>query len=682
MASSTDYLRFDAYSIKNLIKQKLSEDVNFTDYAYEGSNLSVLVDIVSTQFAALMFNLNQAASESMMSDSNIYENISRLVKFIGYNPAGYQTSTVNVIATAPASNSLSFVIVPPFSTIKLTSKDSKGDAICFSTIDYYYVSTGSSTTIPLYNGKWTKYNNVFTAQGIPFEKFVLSDLTSASTSTSTTSTYVAYPHIKVFIKRKLSSSRYRLIQYTATTEGLFSSTASNSTSVISASENKFALRLNEYKQYEIQFGDNVHGAALKSGDIVTVVYLKSNGPDGEITAGTITNEIFSVDITGIDSTSTENGTKTLTLTDIMKLSGNADNTIWSKTVSDGIRKYSGEAAATLDSDYFYYSCTNKENSSTTSAEETVSQIRENAPNWFKSIGRTITTADYTSYVKSKFYNDLTDVVVMNNFKYIATFFKWLWFLGLNKCGDPRKWINSSLSSKGTYGYTYADAADSNNVYIWIKQNVQTSSIAQTIINSLQDVKPLTSEPVVLSAVDETFDLCAGYLPDDASTSLRTYYNKNGSDSDKLFVYTNNGQNRLEVELDSNTSVAVTVIKNQIISAFENFFSNGRMDIGSDVNLSDLTAAILAISGIKRVRTIFRKLDTASGEYSKTDVIIQNGVSLCHYNTSIVNGYDIEYSNGNIKLEEFQYPGFSDFAGLFDLIDVVSVGSSNVVDLEY
>ena len=93
MANSTDYLRFSAYSIKDLITRKLSDNSKFTDQIYEGSNLAILIDIVSYMYQCLMYNLNNAAAESMWSDTQIYENINRLCKFIGYNPKGWQPAT-------------------------------------------------------------------------------------------------------------------------------------------------------------------------------------------------------------------------------------------------------------------------------------------------------------------------------------------------------------------------------------------------------------------------------------------------------------------------------------------------------------------------------------------------------------------------------------------------------------
>ena len=47
---NTDYLRFNAFAIRDLITRKLAQDSNFTDQIYAGSNLAVLIDIVSYMY--------------------------------------------------------------------------------------------------------------------------------------------------------------------------------------------------------------------------------------------------------------------------------------------------------------------------------------------------------------------------------------------------------------------------------------------------------------------------------------------------------------------------------------------------------------------------------------------------------------------------------------------------------
>ena len=133
MASrNNDYLRFSAYSIKDLITRKLSDDTRFTDQIYEGSNLAILIDIVSAMYQCLLYNVNNAAAESMWSDTQLYENINRLAKFLNYNPKGFGTATC-LFALDNSSHQFDNTRIPMYSCIDTKKVDSRGKKIFYST---------------------------------------------------------------------------------------------------------------------------------------------------------------------------------------------------------------------------------------------------------------------------------------------------------------------------------------------------------------------------------------------------------------------------------------------------------------------------------------------------------------------------------------------------------------------
>ena len=94
-AQQTKYLSFDASTVKQLIVDRLNEIGAFTDQNYEGSNISTIIDIVAYTFNVLMYYLNKTSTESMFSDSQIYENMNRVVKLLDYKPIGNQTSILS-----------------------------------------------------------------------------------------------------------------------------------------------------------------------------------------------------------------------------------------------------------------------------------------------------------------------------------------------------------------------------------------------------------------------------------------------------------------------------------------------------------------------------------------------------------------------------------------------------------
>ena len=85
------YAAFDAVSMKQLITNRIKASGLFPDIDFEGSNISGMVDIVAYMYHVLLFYLNQTATETMFSQTELYENMNKLVSLIGYKPHGYNT---------------------------------------------------------------------------------------------------------------------------------------------------------------------------------------------------------------------------------------------------------------------------------------------------------------------------------------------------------------------------------------------------------------------------------------------------------------------------------------------------------------------------------------------------------------------------------------------------------------
>ena len=95
----TGYATFDALSMKELIKDRLRAHGFYTDQDFEGSNLSSLIDMVAYSYHVQMFYLNQTSNESLFTESQLYENVNRIVKLLGYKPKGFQTCQLGFTLT-------------------------------------------------------------------------------------------------------------------------------------------------------------------------------------------------------------------------------------------------------------------------------------------------------------------------------------------------------------------------------------------------------------------------------------------------------------------------------------------------------------------------------------------------------------------------------------------------------
>jgi len=600
---NTDYLRFDAFSIKDLIKQKLSEDPTFTDFIYEGSNLSILIDIFANTFQSLSYNLNHAASESMFADTQIYENMNRLVKLIGYNPRGYTTSTA-LVSLSGVSSSNNGKILLPYTHLNTGKTDDSGKPIYYSTIDYWYVydddtivGDDDSNNILMYNGIWKFYNRINIADGIPYETFVLDGVSSDAEAES----YVSFPHIHVYVKRFSYSGTYSWIQYAPAIDGLFIDTEKAGTSIYGPTDAVFELRLNEDKVYEIKFGDGINGAALRQSDELYIFYLDSNGPDGELEANDISNATLKHDPTalGIDS-----------------------------VLYDSIFSSIINSAATLGS----IVGTNRSITSTPAEEETVDQIRTSAPQWFKSSNRLVTQRDFEYFIKNRFYNDIIDVKAMNNWQYMATFYRWLYNIGISKYSDGSKYINENIMTK--YDYKYADAADSNNIYLWIKMKNDTDIIKDTLDAEIMPLKIATAETVFIDPIPVNLMPCANTVSASAYLSEETF--------------DVNLENYIEVEVDNSTLVSYEVIKTTMNDIIADYFSPDNQQLGSFIDLNFLYNQLMSIRGINRIRTIY---DNGTNNSTKID-----GLSFAKWSASVIDpSDDLTISNMSFTLESFQFP---------------------------
>ena len=115
----TDYLTLDGLTINEQIKKNLNASGVFTDQNYEGSNLGLLNQNMAYGFSLLLYYLNQTAHGGMFSETEIYENMNRILKIQGYKPLGYQTSTVPVEIIAENTVVSGIYNIPRFSYVQV-----------------------------------------------------------------------------------------------------------------------------------------------------------------------------------------------------------------------------------------------------------------------------------------------------------------------------------------------------------------------------------------------------------------------------------------------------------------------------------------------------------------------------------------------------------------------------------
>ena len=265
------YVNLDFDQIKTSIKDYLRANTNFTDYDFEGSNLSIIIDALAYNTYTTAYNTNMAANECFLDSATLRENVVALARNIGYVPRSRRSSRAKV----------SFLVdgLVDTSTITLNS-----GVICNGVgenTDYIF-SIPEDITIPVTNGV-ADFNQVEIYEGNYITQTFTVDTSLFNQRYILDNSFIDTSTIKVKVKSSSSSTSsvtYKQIE--------------NIVGVTSTS-NSYLLQEIEDERYELIFGDNVIGRKLSNNNEVTVSYIVTDGKDGNGASefsfvGNITNQ--------------------------------------------------------------------------------------------------------------------------------------------------------------------------------------------------------------------------------------------------------------------------------------------------------------------------------------------------------------------------------------------------------
>ncbi len=575
------YAAFDAVSLKDFIVKRLNENEKFTDQNFEGSNLAAIIDIVAYSYHVLLFYLNNTATEVSFDQATLYENMNKIVKTIGYKPSGKQTSLASINATAAASLTTGNYTIKKYSYFLV-------DNIQYTTnTDYSFTISEAkkqslevlNKNVILYQGTVGEYPD-YTAQGSEFETL---NIVVDNVLDNNDGRFIADNTISVYVKEVESGLYYEYKEV-------------DSLYIADKNERVFEKRLNENGHFVIKFGDGVSGKKLTLGSIVSVNYILSDNQRGIISKNAINGDKLFV----YDSSRQRkifNDTYT-----------NKDSTVFINTANSSLLTFN-----------------NPNNSSPVVEEETVEQIRKNAPSVFNSQLRLVSTQDYESFMNKSFNNIIIDARVVNNQSFINEYIQYFY----NICVDPDK-SNRVLINQ----INFADSCDFNNVNIFTVPRFTlandgdypeflSNSLKNLIIDNANEKKSLSQEVVPRDPIYMAFDLGISNQSDLVPEISQ----------DTTLVVVREARNKINSER----------LKSLVSTAILNFFNPVTNTLGQELSLSSLTSTILSIQGIKRIET-----------RNNNESISFKGISLISYNP-LYPIADIELVNQNTTLPYFKFP---------------------------
>ncbi len=261
----TKFTNLDFDQIKEQIRSYLRANSNFTDFDFEGSNMSVLIDILAYNTYISAFNSNMVVNESFLDSATLRENVVSLARNIGYVPRSRKSAEAIInfdfkfngnsnsvklrkgLVCVGAKNNTSYTFSIP-EDITVTSPIDEGSNIIVNP-----PRTAQFRNITVYQG--TLLKKFFTVNASLDQKFILDN------------SFIDTASIRVFVRKSGSSS------------GLEYSKVDNIIN-LDAKSNIYLIQEIKDEKYELIFGDGLFGKKLDNGDVIEVSYIITDGKDG------------------------------------------------------------------------------------------------------------------------------------------------------------------------------------------------------------------------------------------------------------------------------------------------------------------------------------------------------------------------------------------------------------------
>ena len=250
----------DFFEIKESIRSYLRTRKEFSDYDFEGSSASYLIDILAYNTYYTAFNANMALNEAFLETATVRDNIVRIAKQLNYTPRSVKAPRACVKMIAQTTTSLNGTTFPEFATLKkgdVFVADNDNASYTFALTQDIKVAVDSATgqavfdNVLVYQGNLLTYN--YTVDYTKKQDYVIPD-ENVDTGLLT-----------VDISPTAQSSE------TDTYSPAANVTNSDSTTRI------YYLEETDDMRYRLVFGDGSIGRKLIDGEYITITYVSTDG---------------------------------------------------------------------------------------------------------------------------------------------------------------------------------------------------------------------------------------------------------------------------------------------------------------------------------------------------------------------------------------------------------------------
>ena len=257
----TKFTNLDFDQIKTQIKEYLRANSSFTDFDFEGSNFSVLIDTLAYNTYISAFNSNLVVNESFLDSATLRENVVSMARNIGYVPRSKTAARASISFSVTANTTSPSMTLQPGLVCVGRQNDSD---IVFSISEEITAATtvtggvgvanfgSSSNPIEVLEG--TFLTSQYVVDGSLEQRFILDN---ANIDSSSIVAYVGSPGVL--------GKQYKMID--------------NIVGISSISDTYLIQEIQD-ERYELLFGDGIFGRKPDNGAVITVHYIVTSGSEG------------------------------------------------------------------------------------------------------------------------------------------------------------------------------------------------------------------------------------------------------------------------------------------------------------------------------------------------------------------------------------------------------------------
>ena len=279
--SFTQFTNLDFNTLRAQIKDYLRSNSNFSDFDFEGSNFSILIDTLAYNSYITAYNTNMAVNESFIDSATLRENVVSLARNIGYVPRSKKSAVATVSFNVNVS-SINAQQVKLKAGLVALGNAQRGN---------YTFSIPEDITVTPTSDGIASFNDISIYEGNYLTKTFVVDSSQANQRFILPNSNIDTSSIRVEV-----SDDDGILTYNAYTN-IFD---------VNSESRLFLVQEVDDEKYQIMFGDNILGKKPKNGSTIRVSYIVTNGEEGNNAANFTFSGRLTYIVSGVDVDITSN----------------------------------------------------------------------------------------------------------------------------------------------------------------------------------------------------------------------------------------------------------------------------------------------------------------------------------------------------------------------------------------